>query len=141
MLSQLASKTSPNEIVTKTDFGQWHLIAFFFRKMIPAKTQYKTYDGKLLPIVEAFKTWRHYLEGCNHEVLVLTDHNNLPCFMDTKSLSFRQVRWAQKLSCYYFRIDYHQGKANVAADTLSRFFQKSQNEKNELQAENGGIFH
>ena len=100
--------------------------------MIPAETQYETHDGKLLAIVEAFKTWRHYLEGCKHEILVLTDHNNLCRFMDIKSLSSRQIRWAQKLSCYHFWIDYHQGKANAAADALSRFLQKSQDEKKEL---------
>ena len=60
--------------------------------MIPAKTRYETHDGELLAIVEAFKTWWHYLESCKHEVLVLTDHNNFRRFMDTKSLSFRQVR-------------------------------------------------
>ena len=109
--------------------------------MIPAKTRYKTHDSELLAIVEAFKTWRHYLEGCKHEVLVLTDHNNLRRFMDTKSLSSRQVRWAQELSRYHFRIDYRQGKANAAADALSRFPQRSQDEEEELQAENGQIFH
>ena len=41
--------------------------------------------------------------------------------MDTKSLSSRQVRWAQKLSRYHFQIDYHQGKGTGAADALSRF--------------------
>ena len=109
--------------------------------MIPAETRYETHDGELLAIVEAFKTWRHYLEGCKHEVLVLTDHNNLRRFMDTKSLSSRQVRWAQELSRYYFQIDYRQGKANTAADALSRFSQSSQDEKDELRAENGQIFH
>ena len=109
--------------------------------MISAETWYETHDGKLLAIVEAFKTWRHYLEGCKHEVLVLTDHNNLRRFMDTKSLSSRQVRWAQELSRYHFRIDYCQGKANAAADALSRFPQKSQDEENKLRAENGQIFH
>ena len=74
--------------------------------MIPIKTRYKTHNGKLLAIVEAFKTWRHYLEGCKHKVLMLTNHNNLRRFMDTKSLSSKQVRWAQKLSYYYFQIDY-----------------------------------
>ena len=93
--------------------------------MIPAETRYETHDGELLAIVEAFKTWRHYLEGCKHEVLVLTDHNNLRCFMDTKSLSSQQVCWAQELSQYYFQIDYCQGKANAAADTLLRFPQRS----------------
>ena len=43
------------------DVGQWHPMAYFLCKMIPAKTRYKTHDGKLLAIVEAFKTWRHYL--------------------------------------------------------------------------------
>ena len=74
--------------------------------MIPAETQYKTHDGELLAIVEAFKTWRHYLEGCKHKILVLTDYNNLRRFMNTKSLSSRQVRWDQELSCYHFRINY-----------------------------------
>ena len=111
-----------------TDLGRWHLVAYYFRKMIPAKTWYKTHDGELLAIVEAFKTWRHYLEGCKHEVLVLTDHNNLRRFMETKSLSSRQVRWAQELSRYHFQIDYCQGKANGAADALSQFSQRSDDE-------------
>ncbi len=45
--------------------------------MILAKTWYETYDGDLLAIIEVFKTWEYYLEGCKHEVLVFTDHNNL----------------------------------------------------------------
>ena len=88
--------------LTSDDLGRWHPMVFFSRKMIPAETRYETHDGELLAIVEAFKTWRHYLEGSRHEVLVLTDHNNLRRFMDTKSLSSRQVRWAQKLSRYHF---------------------------------------
>ena len=85
VLSQLSSEVRLNKIVTKTDLGQWHPVAFFSRKMIPAETRYETHDGELLAIVEAFKTWRHYLEGCKHKVLVFTDHNNLRRFMDTKS--------------------------------------------------------
>ena len=98
VLSQLASETRPNGIVTKIDLGQWHPVAFFSRKMISAETRYETHNGELLAIVKAFKTWHHYLEGCKHKVLILIDHNNLRRFMDTKSLSFRQVRWAQELS-------------------------------------------
>ena len=87
--------------------------------MIPAETRYETHNGELLAIVEAFKTWRHYLEGSQHEVLVLTDYNNPHRFIETKSLSSRQVRWAQELSRYHFQIDYCQGKANGVADALS----------------------
>ena len=59
MLSQLASRTSSDWVVTKTYLSQWHLVAFFFRKMISAKTWYKTHNSELLAIVEAFKTWCH----------------------------------------------------------------------------------
>ena len=61
--------------------------------------------------------------------------------MDMKSLSFKQVRWAQELSKYHFRIDYHQGKANGAIDALFRFSQKSPDKKKKLWAENTWILH
>ena len=94
VLSQLASKTSPDGVVTKADLSQWYSVAFFSRKMILAETYYKTHNGKLLAIVEAFKTWCYYLEGYKHEFFVLTDYNNFCHFMDIKSLSSQQVRWA-----------------------------------------------
>ena len=71
------------------NLGWWHPIAFYSQKMILAKTWYKTHDGELLAIIEAFIIWRHYLEGCKHEVLVFTNHNNLRRLIDTKSLSSR----------------------------------------------------
>ena len=43
------------------DLGQWLPMAYFLCKMILAKTQYKTHNRELLAIIEAFKTWRHYL--------------------------------------------------------------------------------
>ncbi len=80
--------------LTLDDLSRWNPVAFFSTKIILTETRYETHDGELLTIVEAFKTWKHYLEGCKHEIHVLTDHNNLQRFMDTKSLSSRQVRWA-----------------------------------------------
>ena len=55
--------------------------------MIVAETRYETHDGQILAIVEVFKTWRHYLKGYKHEVLVLTNHNKLRRFIDMKNLS------------------------------------------------------
>ena len=118
--------------LTLDNLGQWHLVAFFSRKMIPAETWYKTHDGELLAIVEAFKTWKYYLESCKHEVFMLTDYNNLQRFMDTKNLSSKQVRWAQELSRYHFQTDYRQGKANRATDALSQYPQWSAREKKTL---------
>ena len=61
--------------------------------------------------------------------------------MDTKSLSSRQVHWAQELFYYHFRIDYRQDKANRAADTLSCYLQRSTEEERTLRAENVKILH
>ena len=99
--------------------GHWHPVAFISRKLIPAERNYETHDKELLAIVHSFKVWRHYLQGARHDVLVLTDHRNLSRFMTTTSLSQRQVRWAQELSRYHFKIDYRQGSKNPA-DGLSR---------------------
>ena len=109
--------------------------------MIFIETWYKTHDQELLAIVEAFKTWCHYLKGYKYEVLVFTDHNNFHQFMDTKNLSFCQVCWAQKLFSYHFQINYCQEKANVAADTLSCFLQRSQAEEKMLKNKITQILH
>ena len=62
---------------TSNNLSWWYLIAFFFWKMILPKTWYKTHDEKLLAIIKALKTWKHYLEDCKYKFLVLTNCNNL----------------------------------------------------------------
>ena len=42
--------------LTLDDSGQWHLVIFFSWKMIPIKIRYKTHNGEVLAIIEAFKT-------------------------------------------------------------------------------------
>ena len=44
-------------ILALNDFEQrkWHLVAFYSRKMILAKTRYETHDQKLLTIIMTFK--------------------------------------------------------------------------------------
>lgn len=59
--------------------------------MIPAETQYETYDRKLLAIIKVFRIWGHYLKDCKHEILVFTNHNNPQRFMVIKNLSFYRV--------------------------------------------------
>ena len=132
VLSQLnldSNASSNDSNANKSNFGQWHSVAYFSRKIIPAETRYETHDVELLAIVEAFKTWRHYLKGCKHKVLVLTDYNNFCRFINIKSLSFCQIKWNWKLLKYHFQINYCQSKANQAADALSHFAQRSLNEK------------
>ena len=67
--------------------AHWHLVAFWSRKIIPVERNYETHDQELLAIVMCFKHWRHYLEGSQHPIYMLTDHANLYAFMTTKKLS------------------------------------------------------
>ena len=55
MLNKLTLGTNPNEIITKANLNQWYLVAFFLKKIIPAKTWYKIHNSKLLTIIKAFK--------------------------------------------------------------------------------------
>src|SRR5258706_3965728 len=97
-----------------------HPVAFHSRKLSPAEINYDTHDKELLAIVDCFKRWRRHLEGANHQVQVITDHNNLELFQTTKILNRRQARWAQELAGYDFKIFFRPGKQNEKADYLSR---------------------
>ncbi len=73
--------------LTLDNSGQWYPVAFFSQKMISTEMRYETHNDELLAMVTAFKTWSYYLESYKYEILMLTDHNNLQHFIDTKSLS------------------------------------------------------
>jgi hypothetical protein len=103
----------------KQDDGQWHPVAFYSRKLISAETRYETHDLEMLAIVNAFKTWRHYLEGTQKPMVVWSDHANLRTFMSTKELSKRQARWAERLAAFDFVILHKPGLKNPA-DAPSR---------------------
>lgn len=64
-------------------------MAFFFHKIIPAQTKYKTHNSNFLAIIEVFKMWKYYLKDYKYKVLVLLNYHNLEQFKNTKNLSFR----------------------------------------------------
>lgn len=98
----------------------WHPVAFHSRKMSPAEMNYEVHDKELLAIVSAFKEWRRYCEGAQHQILIYADHKNLEYFTTTKVLNRRQARWAQELAEYHFKIIYRKGTQNGKPDALSR---------------------
>ena len=57
-----------------------------------------------------------YAEKC----FIYTDHKSLKYLPSQRELNLRQRRWMELIKDYHFMIDYHSGKANVVADTLSR---------------------
>ena len=54
---------------------------------MPAEQNYDIHDKELLAIMDAFKVWRHYLQGAKHEVLVIIDYKNLITFTMNKALN------------------------------------------------------
>jgi len=97
-----------------------HPVAFHSRKLSPAEQNYDIHDKELLPIVVAFMKWRHYLQGTEKPVTVYTDYQNLQYFLTTKVWTHRQIRWAQKLGGFNFKIVYRPGTKGGMPDALSR---------------------
>lgn len=64
-----------SKIWTKSNFIQWHSIAYCSTKITLAETRYKTHNLELIAIIEAFKIWHHYLKDYKHKLLVLIIHN------------------------------------------------------------------
>ena len=53
-IGEVLSQPTSNHLTSNQ--SQWHPMAYFLKKMIPAETRYYIYDGKLLAIIEALKT-------------------------------------------------------------------------------------
>ena len=69
-----------------------HPVAFHSCTFTAAELNYDTHDKELLAIFEAFKIWRHYLEGPAYSINVVMDHKNLEYFFTTKILTQRQAQ-------------------------------------------------
>ena len=72
-------KTNASNFVVAGVLSQKHgevlkPVAYFSKKMTPAKCNYMIYDKELLAIVKSFKTWRPELANVNEPVRALTDH-------------------------------------------------------------------
>ena len=94
------------------------VVAHASRQLKPREKNYPTHDLELTAIVFALKIWRHYLYG--EKCFIYTDHKSLKYLPSQRELNLRQRRWMELIKDYDWVIDYHPGKANVVADSLSR---------------------
>ncbi|GJZ82344.1 putative reverse transcriptase domain-containing protein [Tanacetum coccineum] len=94
------------------------VIAYASRQLKIHEKNYTTHDLELGAVVLALKIWRHYLYGTKS--VIYMDHKSLQHIFSQKELNMRQRRWIELFSDYDCEICYHPGKANVAADALSR---------------------
>ena len=99
----------------------WLSVAYYSKKLLDTETQYDTDEQELLVIVKVMYYWCHYCWGVRHQIVVLTDHANLVWFITTSNLTQRQLKWAEKLADYDFKVTYWEGKKNSADDLLRQF--------------------
>src|ERR1700735_4314319 len=81
---------------------------------------YDTHNKELLAIFEAFRVWRHYLEGSGAPIDVVMDHKNLEYFCTTKVLTRWQAHWSEYLSQFNLIICFRPGRLGTKPNSLTR---------------------
>ena len=79
-------------------------VAFHSRKLNDAERNYEIHDTELLAILKGFKEWKHDVVESDRPNTMYTDHQNLQYLLTTKVWHQRQVRWAQQLADFNFKI-------------------------------------
>jgi len=125
---------SIREAILKTDFSNYvndevlsqyddeeilHSMIFYSKNMISAECNYEIYDKKLLIIIHCLKHWCLELKCMNISIKIFIDHLNLKYFIISKELTQQQVKWAEKLSEYNFKIIYQSEKQNLKVNALT----------------------
>ena len=105
--------------ITCTD-GEIRPVVFYSRTLTAPELNYNMHDKELLAIFEAFRAWRHYLEGLGSPIDVVTDHKNLEYFSTSKVLTRWQARWSEFLSQFHLIIRFCPGKLGAKPDALTR---------------------
>ena len=100
--------------------GALHPIAFHSRTFTGPELNYDVHNKELSAIFEAFKQWRHYLEGSAKPIDIVIDHKNLEYFSTTKLLTRHQARWSKFLSQFNLIICFHPGNLSMKPDALTR---------------------
>jgi hypothetical protein len=94
------------------------VVCYASRQLRKHEENYHTHDLELAALVHALKIWRHYLIG--HRCQIYSDHKSPKYIFSQNDLNLQQHRWLELIKDYDLGINYHAGKANVVADTLSR---------------------
>jgi hypothetical protein len=101
------------------DNGDLRPCAYFSKKNLPAECNYEIHDKELLAVIRCLEEWDAELRSVK-SFTILTDHKNLEYFMKVRRLNERQMRWAEILARYCFKLSYRPGRLASRPDALSR---------------------
>ena len=109
------SSTEKSKTYAPVVFGS-HLIS-------PAQLKHSIYAKEFLSIQLAFETFEHYVWGVSDKpIIVLTDNKSVTRFFQTKKMPGNLWNAVDYVLSFNFVLGHILGKANVAADYLSRVY-------------------
>lgn len=100
--------------------GNLYPVTFHSQTFTSSELNYNIHNKELLAIFEAFKCWRHYLEGSATPIDVITDYKNLVYFSSTKILTCHQAHWSKYLSQFNLVIRFWSDCQGAKPDALTR---------------------
>lgn len=102
------------------DDEKWHPCCYLSKGLSAPERNYDIHDREMLLIMRLLESWRHYLEGADYQIEILSDHKNLEYFMMAQKLTQRQAQWALFLSRFDFVLKHRPGRNSGKPDLLSR---------------------
>ncbi len=105
-------------LTQQDDDGTEYMVAAISRSLNVHERVYSPYQGELLAVVWAVRTFHLYLHGA--EFTLFTDHQPLQWLFSRQDLSGQSARWVLLLQEYDFKVIHRPGKSNGNADALSR---------------------
>ena len=100
------------------DDGREYMVAAISRSLNAHERVYSPYQGELLAVIWAVKSFHLYLHGSRFTIY--TDHQPLQWLFSRNDLTGQSARWVLFLQEYEFSVVHRAGKANGNADALSR---------------------
>ena len=67
--------------------GELKACSYLSKAFNLAERNYQIYNQELLAIIQALKTWRHYLLGTLHSVTIWCNHQNLTYYKNSQKLT------------------------------------------------------
>ena len=120
IVSADSSRSALGGVLEQEENGIRRPVAYYSRKLSPAKQRYTTRERECLAVKQCLLVWRHYLLGA--PFTVRSDHESLKWLQtqNVDTLSDRLLRWLEYLSLFDFKQEYIPGEHNVFPDHLSR---------------------
>lgn len=113
-----ASNHGIGAVLSQQQGEEEKVIAYFSCVFSKVERNYCVTRQELLAVVDAVKSFHHYLYG--RKFSVRTDHISLRWLLSFRNLEGQLARWLERLQQYDFDVVYRSGKAHGNADGLSR---------------------